>query len=81
MITLPSLANINQTVSYQDGDGHVNEVANILKNIFGELTNAAKVFRLNGSTFIAVAPYDSDFLNRTRLEISDSFSQQKTVYM
>lgn len=76
MITLPSLANINQTVSYQDGDEHVNEVANILKNIFGELTNA-KVFRLNGSTFIAVAPYDSDFLNRTRLEISDSFSQQK----
>ena len=76
MITLPSLANINKTVSYQDGDGHVNEVANILKTIFGELTNA-KVFRLNGSTFIALAPYDSDFLNRTRLEITDSFSQQK----
>tara|TARA_B100001057_G_scaffold498224_1_gene604587 strand:- start:494 stop:2497 length:2004 start_codon:yes stop_codon:yes gene_type:complete len=76
MITLPSLANINKTVSYQDGDEHVNEVANILKTTFGELTNA-KVFRLNGSTFIALAPYDSDFLNRTRLEITDAFSQQK----
>ena len=76
MITLPSLANINKTVSYQDGDEHVNEVANILKTRFSELTNA-KVFRLNGSTFIALAPYDSDFLNRTRLEIIDAFSQQK----
>jgi EAL domain-containing protein (putative c-di-GMP-specific phosphodiesterase class I)/GGDEF domain-containing protein len=76
MITLPSLANINQTVSYQDGDEHVNEVANILKTIFGGLTNA-KVFRLNGSTFIALAPYDSDFLSRTHLEITDAFSQQK----
>ena len=76
MITLPSLANINQTVSYQDGDEHVNEVANILKTTFGELTNA-KVFRLNGSTFIALAPYDSDFLSRTHLEITDAFSQQK----
>ena len=76
MITLPSLANINQTVSYQDGDEHVNEVANILKTTFGGLTNA-KVFRLNGSTFIALAPYDSDFLSRTHLEITDAFSQQK----
>ncbi|ENN98674.1 MULTISPECIES: EAL domain-containing protein [Pseudoalteromonas] len=76
MISLPSLTNINKTVSYQDGDEHIKEVAKILKTIFGELTNA-KVFRLNGSTFIALAPYDSDFLNRTRLEITDAFSQQK----
>ena len=76
MITLPSLTNINKTVSYQDGDEHVIEVANILKTIFGELTNA-KVFRLNGSTFSALAPYDSEFLNKTRLEITDAFSQHK----
>ena len=76
MITLPSLANINQTVSYQDGDEHVNDVSIILKKIIGDLTNS-KIFRLNGSTFIALAPFDEVFLNRTRLEITDAFSQKK----
>ena len=76
MITLPSLTNINQTVSYQDGDAHVSDVSIILKNIIGALTNS-KIFRLNGSTFIALVPFDEAFLNRTRLEITDAFSQKK----
>lgn len=76
MITLPSLANINQSVSYQDGDEHVIDVTTTLKNIIGDLTNS-KIFRLNGSTFIALSPFDEVFLNKTRLEITDAFSQKK----
>jgi len=76
MITLPSLANINQTVSYQDGDEHVHDVSITLQHIIGDLTNS-KIFRLNGSTFIALAPFDTQFLNRTRLDINDAFSKQK----
>ena len=76
MITLPSLTNINQSVSYQDGDAHVKDVSVILTKIIGNLTNS-KIFRLNGSTFIALIPYDTQFLNRTRLEITDAFSKQK----
>ncbi|QCU73922.1 bifunctional diguanylate cyclase/phosphodiesterase [Pseudoalteromonas distincta] len=76
MITLPSLANINQTVSYQDGDEHVQDVSITLQHIIGDLTNS-KIFRLNGSTFIALAPFDTQFLNRTRLDINDAFSKQK----
>ena len=76
MITLPSLANINQTVSYQDGDQHVYDVSTTLQHILGELTNT-KLFKLNGSTFIALAPFDVPFLNKTRLDINDAFSQKK----
>ncbi|WP_166111561.1 EAL domain-containing protein [Pseudoalteromonas sp. Z9A5] len=76
MITLPSLTNINQTVSYQDGDAHVRDVSVTLIDIISHLTNS-KVFRLNGSTFIALVPFDTLFLNRTRLEIMDAFSQKK----
>ena len=76
MITLPSLANINQTVSYQDGDQHVYDVSTTLQHILSELTNT-KLFKLNGSTFIALAPFDVPFLNKTRLDINDAFSQKK----
>jgi EAL domain-containing protein (putative c-di-GMP-specific phosphodiesterase class I) len=76
MITLPSLTNINQTVSYQDGDEHVHDVSTTLKNIIGDLTNS-KIFRLNGSTFIALAPFDAPFLNRSRLDITEAFSKKK----
>ncbi|MBB1290464.1 EAL domain-containing protein [Pseudoalteromonas sp. SR43-6] len=76
MVTLPSLTNINQTVSYQDGDEHVHDVSVTLQNVFGALTNS-KIFRLNGSTFIALVPFDIQFLNRTRLDINDAFSKKK----
>ncbi|MEL0654592.1 EAL domain-containing protein [Pseudoalteromonas issachenkonii] len=76
MVTLPSLANINQTVSYQDGDEHVQDVSITLQNVIGALTNS-KIFRLNGSTFIALVPFDMQFLNRTRLDINDAFSKKK----
>ena len=76
MITLPSLTNINQTVSYQDGDEHVYDVSTTLQNILSELTNT-KLFKLNGSTFIALAPFDVPFLNKTKLDINDAFSQKK----
>ncbi|GAA59251.1 hypothetical protein P20652_1110 [Pseudoalteromonas sp. BSi20652] len=76
MITLPSLTNINQSVSYQDGDAHVKDVSTTLQHILGELTNT-KLFKLNGSTFIALAPFDVPFLNKTRLDINDAFSQKK----
>ncbi|MBB1449114.1 LapD/MoxY N-terminal periplasmic domain-containing protein, partial [Pseudoalteromonas sp. SG41-6] len=67
MLTLPSLANINQTVSYQDGDEHVLDAAATLKTLVTDLSNT-RVFRLNGSTFIILAPYDTLFLNKARLE-------------
>ena len=76
MITLPSLTNINQTVSYQDGDEHVYDVSTTLQSILSELTNT-KLFKLNGSTFIALAPFDVPFLNKTKLDINDAFSQKK----
>jgi len=76
MITLPSLANINQTLSYQDGDEYVHDVSVTLQSLIGTLTNT-KIFRLNGSTFIALAPFDIQFLNRTRLDINDAFSKKK----
>ncbi|MEI8616617.1 hypothetical protein P4S63_01225 [Pseudoalteromonas sp. B193] len=44
--------------------------------MFGALTNS-KIFRLNGSTFIALVPLDMQFLNRTRLDINDAFSKKK----
>ena len=76
MITLPSLANINQTLSYQDGDEYVHDVSVTLQSVIGTLTNT-KIFRLNGSTFIALAQFDIQFLNRTRLDINDAFSKKK----
>ena len=39
MLTLPSLNNINQVVSYQDGDQHVLDAAKILKQLADELPN------------------------------------------
>ncbi|WP_405601103.1 MULTISPECIES: EAL domain-containing protein [unclassified Pseudoalteromonas] len=76
MLTLPSLANINQTVSYQDGDEHVLDAAATLKTLVTDLSNT-RVFRLNGSTFIVLAPYDTLFLNKARLELTDAFGQKE----
>lgn len=76
MLTLPSLTNINQTMSYQDGDEHVLDAANIIKSNIADLSNS-KVFRLNGSTFIVLAPYDILFLGKARLALNDAFMQRK----
>ncbi len=76
MITLPSLANINQKISYQDGDEYVLKVAAILKQFGRGLTNS-KLFRLNGSTFIMLAPYDSQFLAKTRIELMGQFDLKR----
>ena len=76
MLTLPSLNNINQIVSYQDGDQHVLDAAKILKHAAEELPNST-VFRLNGGTFVLLAPYDVLFLNKARLDLSDKLSQKE----
>ncbi|WP_404339907.1 EAL domain-containing protein [Pseudoalteromonas mariniglutinosa] len=78
MITLPSLANINQSMSYQDGDKHVQSVANNIKTTFQELSNC-KIFRLNGSTFVILAPYDKQFLNKYCLTLTDIFNLSKNT--
>lgn len=77
MLTLPSLVNINQTVGYQGGDEHVVEVANTITSAFSSLTGS-KVFRLNGSTFVVLAPYDTLLLNKIQFQLSDTFSQKKS---
>jgi len=76
MLTLPSLNNINQVVSYHDGDQHVIDAAELLKQSASELPNSS-IFRLNGSTFILLAPYDSVFLNKVRLDLNDNLSQKE----
>jgi len=58
MLTLPSLNNINQVVSYD------------------ELPNST-IFRLNGGTFVLLAPYDVLFLNKARLDLIDNLSQKE----
>ena len=75
MITLPSLTHINQIVSYLDGDSYIKEVCNSLKSTLEDLTNA-KLFKLNGGTFIIIAPYDIHFLNKIRLDIIEAFTQK-----
>lgn len=74
MITLPSLNSINQKTSYQDGDQYVLEASKIISEIIKDLANA-KLFRLNGGTFVLLAPYDADFLNRSFSDLKNKFSQ------
>ena len=71
-----TLNNINQVVSYQDGDQHVLDAAKILKHVADELPNST-VFRLNGGTFVLLAPYDVLFLNKARLDLIDNLSQKE----
>ena len=61
MVTLPSLVNINRTLSYQKGDEYVTDVAKMLKLSLAELNNY-RLCRINGSTFVFIAPYDITFL-------------------
>ncbi|MFP3759008.1 hypothetical protein SB751_34575, partial [Cupriavidus sp. SIMBA_020] len=65
-----------QIVSYQDGDQHVLDAAKILKHVTEELPNST-IFRLNGGTFVLLAPYDVLFLNKARLELSDTLSKKE----
>ena len=76
MITLPSLNNVNNSMSYQEGDKYVKEVASCIIDSLSELDNS-KVFRLNGSTFIVLAHYDAHFLQRTCITLTDSFDQYR----
>lgn len=76
MITLPSLININQTASYQEGDEHVKNVSSTLQKAMENLNNT-KIFRLNGSTFIIISPFDKQFLSETLLDINDIFTKQQ----
>lgn len=76
MLTLPSLAHINKMISYQDGDKHIKVVADLIEKAFCELHNT-KIFRLNGSTFCILAPYETQFLKPTCIELHYTFNRLK----
>lgn len=76
MVTLPSLVNINRTLSYQKGDEYVTDVAKMLKLSLAELNNY-RLCRINGSTFVFIAPYDITFLYNLHANLIDLFSQKQ----
>ncbi|MCQ8876503.1 EAL domain-containing protein [Pseudoalteromonas shioyasakiensis] len=74
MITLPSLSNINMSISYHDGDKYVLDTAEKIKDGFSQLSNT-KIYRLNGGTFMILAPYDQYFLQEIYTELNNYFKE------
>jgi EAL domain-containing protein (putative c-di-GMP-specific phosphodiesterase class I)/GGDEF domain-containing protein len=77
MITLPSLQHINQSQGYQIGDDYVIEAVQITKHALTQLSNY-KLCRLNGSTLIILAPYESNFLQLFQNALSNTFKQHES---
>lgn len=78
MIQLPSLDNINKSLTYLDGDNYVLSIANILKKSVKEL-NKSKAFRLNGGTFIFFAQHELSFFKSQYHKILKEIQQKENL--